>query len=374
MRVALYVDTISEHQIPLASALLKEFGIGSVRYFYVKERAAHRTALMGSDAMKMPWTIKVGEDQNAFEEWIENADVLYTIFRLPDLFERRIKKGLRTFYMSERWLKPPTRWIRLLHPGYFSMAKRMLRCFDSGLVTYLPTGVVAAMDMLRICHLLKGELVLASRIERPSYDPHVGSVVGGLNWMRMWGYFVAPGSRPAARRAFHSPLRVLWVGRYLALKRVDVLIRAIKLLGDISLDLYGCGREEDNLRKLAGSSHQIHFYGAINLSEVREQMRTHDVYVMPSNGFDGWGAVVSEALEEGMVVLGSDVVGAPATILPQQNLFKVGDVLALAYKLRLLAGNVASDKVPQYVNCEGWRVEDAANFLISQIRASDHVA
>ena len=61
------------------------------------------------------------------------------------------------------------------------------------------------------------------------------------------------------------------------------------------------------------------------VAEVRAFMRSHEVYVLPSNAYEGWGAVVSEALEEGMEVLGTYEAGSSATVLPQENLFHAGD-------------------------------------------------
>ena len=54
-------------------------------------------------------------------------------------------------------------------------------------------------------------------------------------------------------------------------------------------------------------------------------MQEHDLYVLSSNGYEGWGAVVSEALEEGMRVLGTFEAGASATLLPRERLFHSGD-------------------------------------------------
>ena len=54
-------------------------------------------------------------------------------------------------------------------------------------------------------------------------------------------------------------------------------------------------------------------------------MRNHDVYVLASNAYEGWGAVVSEALEEGMKVVGTYEAGSSATILPKECLFHAGE-------------------------------------------------
>lgn len=368
MRIAIYTDSISEHQMPLMHEIVREFGADSVRYFYKNDRAAHRKAMMGMDAIRFPWTLKISENEGLFAEWLENADVLYTIFRIPGVIDRRIEKGLRTLYMSERWLKPPIGILRLLHPAYFTMARRMLKCFESGLVTYLPTGIVAATDMLRIANIVRGRLNKAIVQRRPNLERHVGGMIGDVPWMRLWGYFVKSGTQPRQRRQCHRPLRILWVGRYLRLKRVDTLIKAVLHLDDIVLDLYGTGEAESRLRKLANGSDKIHFHPSIPLDEVRRQMQEHDVYVMPSNGFDGWGAVISEAIEEGMVVLGTSVVGASATILPRQNVFNVGDWKALAKMLDLIARSEITKDAPQFVPIDGWSALDASKFLIGFIK------
>lgn len=50
---------------------------------------------------------------------------------------------------------------------------------------------------------------------------------------------------------------------------------------------------------------------------------------LPSNAYEGWGAVVSEALEEGMGVIATAESGAGATILPSTHLFPCGDITSL---------------------------------------------
>lgn len=368
MRIAIYTDSISEHQMPLMLELARGFGVDAIRYFYKNDRAAHRKAMMGGDAVRYPWTLKISENEELFAEWLENADVLYTIFRIPEVINRRIRKGLRTLYMSERWLKPPVGLLRLLHPSYFMMARRMIRCFESGLVTYLPTGIVAATDMLRIANIVKGRFFRAMFQKRPNFDRRVGGAIEGVSWMRIWGYFVKPGSQPMQRRKTHKPLRVLWVGRYLQLKRVDTVIKAVMHIDNVELDLFGTGEEEPTLRELAKGSGKIHFHPSIPLDEVRRQMREHDVYVMPSNGFDGWGAVISEAIEEGMVVLGTNVVGASATMLPRQNMFKVGDWRTLAKMLELVSQSENAFDAPGFVSIDGWSARDASKFVIDFIK------
>lgn len=159
--------------------------------------------------------------------------------------------------------------------------------------------------------------------------------------MRMWGYFVAPPDVVAPRQTGIKPrraLRVLWVGRLLALKRVDTLFRSVAVCLEkipIELTVVGDGPERGALEKLGRRLFARHptaltFRHSVSIGEVRTLMRSHDVYVLPSNGYEGWGAVVNEALEEGMIVLGTRQAGACATILNEKFLFDEGDVYALS--------------------------------------------
>ena len=103
---------------------------------------------------------------------------------------------------------------------------------------------------------------------------------------------------------------------------------------------------------------KIKFYPPVTINEVRKLMREHDVYVLSSNGYEGWGAVVSEALEEGMAVIGTYEAGASATILPESNLFHAGDWRRLKM---LLEGNV------EKVGIGPWTAKSAAIALISEV-------
>jgi glycosyltransferase involved in cell wall biosynthesis len=86
----------------------------------------------------------------------------------------------------------------------------------------------------------------------------------------------------------------------------------------------------------------IKFHDAVPITQVRRLMREHDIYVLSSNSYEGWGAVVSEALEEGMKIIGTHEAGASASILPDNCLFHAGDWQHL---LRILQSGVASNGI-----------------------------
>ena len=130
----------------------------------------------------------------------------------------------------------------------------------------------------------------------------------------------------------------------------------------LSLDIYGAGPEEVRLKKMAAKyGNVITFHPPVTMAEVRAVMRRHDVYVFASNSFDGWGAVVPEALEEGMLVIGTYEAGASSALLPRENLFHCGDRRALAKKLNDIS------KVKRVRLPEGFTPAGAAKRLLSVV-------
>lgn len=365
-KFVLYTNALSAHQIPLAREIVNIVGPDNFRYIY--------TSTLGQ---------KFQESKESFDwirhatgadttEWLEDAEVMLVGGIRPiDLIERRARNGKTTFYMSERWFKPPLGMFRLLHPRYFFMAwriVRLIRSMDSFI--YLPIGIHAARDMARLCGLFSGDLRCLFRSLKLDFECKPGGRIwlkNGraekrycLDKMRMWGYYVEPSTQPLTTNDYQlttnptpnspnpnsSTLKVLWVGRLLNLKRVDTIVRAVgehanlkrvdNSLPKITLDIYGTGPEEVRLKKLAAKyGDVIKFNSPVPINDVRKLMREHDVYVLASNAYEGWGAVVSEALEEGMKVIGTYEAGASATLLPKECLFYSGDKVRLIKILKM---------------------------------------
>lgn len=345
MKFVFYTNIISPHQLPLARELVARLGVANYRYVYLFDVGKERSSLgWGGDCPN--WCVSAASPEG--REWLENADFMLCGYRDIGIMERRAAKGLRTVYVSERWFKPWTGMLRLLHPGYFRMAWRFVRLIKTGKVSYLPMGIWAARDMARLVGLFSGDIRCLVRAPELGYEAEpMGSIVG-YPWMKMWGYFVEPSAVHSipAQETDEPParaLRVLWVGRLLRLKRVDTLFKAIyaaQARSPITLTIVGMGPELSQLKDLDvklskeyGVESLITCHPAVPVAQIRAFMRTHGVYVLPSNAYEGWGAVVSEALEEGMEVFGTYEAGSSATILPRENLFPAGDWKVLRDKL-----------------------------------------
>lgn len=391
MRIALLTNIVSPHQLPLARALVKRVGAESYRYVYTEATHAERTKMGWGASAEDTWCV-----QGTFDEpLLQEADAVVSGHRALGLFEHRNAIDKRTFYASERWFKPPLGFLRVFAPSYFRMVRRFLRALKAPTMMLLPQGIHAARDFARLMRLFSGDLRCLFRAPKMAFESRPGGAVvplkqamaeGVLNaeaiafakrhgfvqipethWgkvkptghyakMRLWGYFVAPGEgRPALRAK--GALRILWVGRMLDWKRVSTLVEAVKGLPDVTLDVYGHGPEEKHLKRMAEGCETIRFHDFVPVEQVRELMRVHDVYVLPSDGGEGWGAVVSEALEEGMVVVGTIEAGASATMLPPEHLYPAGEVAALRRILETLR--------PEVGRIGPWTAENAAETLLA---------
>ena len=371
MKFVFFTNIISPHQIPLAKALVEMLGADEYRYVYTESEDKERSKLGWGNKGEY-WCLHGDENTDVLSE----ADIMMSGARATNLFEKRAKEGKTTLYCSERWFKPPIGFLRVFVPSYFKMARRIVKLLnESESFYYLPMGIHAARDMARLCGLMNGDWKCLFRAPKLEFEKKPEGKIWlcneprntqntrkyCLDKMRMCGYFVESGNGERGMGNGGEEVKVLWVGRLLDWKRVDTIIKAVGECSKskkITLDIYGLGPEEAKLKKLAAKyGDVIKFYPPVPINEVRKLMREHDVYVLSSNGYEGWGAVVSEALEEGMSVIGTYEAGSSATILPEGNLFHAGDWRRLK---TLLQNDILR------VDIGLWSAKNAANVLSKQ--------
>lgn len=118
--------------------------------------------------------------------------------------------------------------------------------------------------------------------------------------------------------------KYLYVGRLVDVKNLKFLIEVFNELPHLDLTIVGFGEQEVELQKMAMKN--IHFLGAVNNVELPKVYQSHDVFILPSKK-EPWGLVVEEALNNGMPVIVSDMVGCYETIVNEDNglVFKFDD-------------------------------------------------
>jgi glycosyltransferase involved in cell wall biosynthesis len=128
-----------------------------------------------------------------------------------------------------------------------------------------------------------------------------------------WGYFVSDEQteRPANDR--DSPFRFCFVGQMVRRKGLDILLRAAEALPsrEWTLDVIGDGplAGEMKIAEARLGSRQVRFHGVLPHKQAVDQIRQADMLILPSR-WDGWGAVINEALLQGVRVVCTDRCGA----------------------------------------------------------------
>jgi glycosyltransferase involved in cell wall biosynthesis len=132
-----------------------------------------------------------------------------------------------------------------------------------------------------------------------------------------FAYF-PPGPLPreeAIEEVWHSGrTRLLYIGQLIRRKGVDRLLHALSRIGsaDWQLVLVGAGQDQASLKALTEKlrlANRVKFHGALANAEAMSVLSGADMLILPSR-FDGYGAVVNEALLRGVPVICSEDCGA----------------------------------------------------------------
>ncbi len=132
--------------------------------------------------------------------------------------------------------------------------------------------------------------------------------------------------------------KLLFAGRLVRQKRVDVLIRAMRLLVDRGyqpeLTLAGRGPLQERLKRLAsrlGVRDRVTFAGHLPLPELAQLYQRSSIFVLPS-GQEAFGKVLAEAALSGLPIVATRVSGIPELVSDGENgwLVPPGNANALA--------------------------------------------
>lgn len=144
-----------------------------------------------------------------------------------------------------------------------------------------------------------------------------------------------------------NELVVLFVGKLIRRKRLDVLLEALKVLMTrgvkLRLLIVGTGDLEQAIRLQAAQSEvPTRFIGFVNQSGLAAIYAASDLLVLPSQ-VETWGLVVNEAFACGLPAIVSDRIGCAPDMIEENltgRIVPVGDSLALAAAIEGFSGRV----------------------------------
>jgi glycosyltransferase involved in cell wall biosynthesis len=138
----------------------------------------------------------------------------------------------------------------------------------------------------------------------------------------------------------HTPLVLGAYGRFCDQKGFDILLKAMKNLPQLTLQLAGRGEDEAKLRQLAQELDGVHFMGQVD--NVPQFLASCDVIVIPSR-YEPFGLVCLEALAAGRPVVVSAVDGLPEQLQGCGLVVPPDDEQALALALASLPKQPLTD-------------------------------
>lgn len=303
MKILQVNNIVSHHQLPFAKELLKL--VGEENYFLaaLSRPNNERIANGWENKQNEDWILYPNEsdsDMKKFEDLWSDADIVICGERLFKKMQKRLNNNKICFYMSERWWKPRVGRLRLISPKFLKMALDLKSISKSDYFNYLSIGPFASEDI---------KLLIDKNTK-----------------VWQWGYFTAlPKVNKLSSVSYPDEtelISILWVGRMLKWKKVDLLIKTLSQFQDegkkFKLTLVGDGPERKNLENLALKSldkSSFEFKDFIHFTKVPSLMAKNFIYVLPSSGYEGWGAVVNEAMSVGCAVITSDQTGAGASLI-----------------------------------------------------------
>ena len=180
---------------------------------------------------------------------------------------------------------------------------------------------------------------LAALARRHAPDQRIGVIPAGAD---------VEGIAPKASYAATGPLKLLFVGRLVRQKGLDVLIEALAKLPPTvhwKLDLAGDGPEWTTLAGLAARRNiadRVRVHGWLKKDALPALYHNADLFVLPSRD-EGMPNALLEAMASGLPVLGTRVAGTQEAVVDGETglLTPSEDADAMAEALQTLAENPA---------------------------------
>jgi glycosyltransferase involved in cell wall biosynthesis len=179
-----------------------------------------------------------------------------------------------------------------------------------------------------------------AELARNTLDRRYDVVTNGVSLQQ----FVDTGAISSA-----GPLRLLFVGRLVRQKGLDILIEALRKVvsPELLLTIVGDGPDRSQLEAQTvgwgGEQIQFSWRGWVPLDELPELYRAHHALIMPSR-FEGMASVMLQAMSCGCTVVTTDVFGAADVVTDSVcgYVVPVEDVDALADRISRLTPDALS--------------------------------
>ncbi len=325
MKIAFFSNFLNHHQLPLCQVFCNTAGVEFV--FVACEKIPQDRLKMGYEDMntKYSFVVRAYEDSAEAEKVAREYDVVIFGACPTSYIALRMRENKLSFRFCERSLKKGTwrrfipRTRRKIYDGYTKYRNQKL--YILGASSY------AASD-----------LALCGFDKKKCFE---------------WGYFPAVDEKNLdlifeQKRQNKAP-EILYAGRLLPLKHVIDTVKAVHNLKKANIEAHftiiGEGESADEIKNYIAKydlSDRVAMLPFMSPETVREYMDKSDIFVFSSNFYEGWGAVVNEAMNSACAMVVSHAVGSAAYLIKNGEngyIYKFADVDELTEKLTTLVTN-----------------------------------
>lgn len=122
-----------------------------------------------------------------------------------------------------------------------------------------------------------------------------------------WGYFPETSQQPyeslTAAKSRDDSVHILWAGRFIPFKHPEEVVDLCKkLIADgrrFQIEMLGVGELRERHEQIVREEQlgeYITFSGPFSPEEVLDRMRRSDIFILTSDKYEGWGAVMNESM------------------------------------------------------------------------------
>ena len=259
---------------------------------------------------------------DSFHQWTSlKAEV-----QVKDVSRLRLSQRLREIFCEFRHPRGGTLIAGSVRSPEFWFSIALCRLHGTPFALWLerPRTPVTLLrrNVLRLALGKKGMILAIGTIATASYRQSIkGAKV--RNFPYSYGRHVSDrGKLSVAENSMdHRRITALLIGSDWKRKGLDTLLAATaalpsELQSRLAVRVVGLKELPSELEGVAaiGPSADFTYLGFLQPDDVRNELRSADVLVVPSR-YDGWAVVVEEAMAEGTPVIASDQVGAAADLV-----------------------------------------------------------
>jgi len=327
MKIVFYSNFLNHHQLPLCMEFIKREDIQFT--FVATEKIPQERLDMKYEDMNKKYSFVLCSYENFKNEkkaleLAESADIVI-IGSAPSYYiENRLKKNNKlTFRFCERSLKKGT-WRRFIPKTYQKIYNDYIKYKKYNLYILGASAYTA------------NDLVLCGFPKEKCYR---------------WGYFPETNILNNCNKiiSLKKENSIIWVGRFIEWKHPEVALKIAKNLKNIgikfNLKMVGDGKLKEKLENYVKKNdlkNFVEFTGSISNEEVKKYMLETEIFLLTSDFYEGWGAVLNEAMNSMCVPVVSHSCGATAFLINSRDngfVYKYGEINEALEYIKLLFKN-----------------------------------